>query len=390
MKRVIAAVLVATLALACGQGAATDTPTPAPSPSPSAISSLATPTAAISPTPEATEEPIPSLFFERVEDVRGTAELYAVTAFEGGFVAGGCRLRPPSAGSEGGCASAYALISRDGASWSEAPLPGGSDVTIVGLADTPLGVMAFGSTLRSEPPQGRTIWRLGADEQWERLSMPAPSSIVFRTAAHVNGRTVFLGSDTAFDLAVETEIWSTADGASWSSGSSPLSPKVAAAPGLVAVGDECVDVCEPVVLTRVFGSADGMTWTEQSVPSALASTSVEALAAWKGRAILGGSLAVGSESRAVVWLDSPVGWRQVTLADGAGWAVSSLIVSPQGVIAVGQPAGDGPPATWWSQDGVAWAPVPLEGIGYGYIAASAAGSQLVVIVNYDSIWVSAF
>lgn len=389
MIRAIGIVLVAALASACGGLAATDTP-PSESPArPSPSLTLATQSSAPSQTPEGSEGPV-TLSFERVANVHGAAELYAIEAFEGGFAAGGCRLRAPlSDGSEGGCASAYALLSADGSSWTELPLPGAADVKIVGLSATPLGLLAFGSTYHSESPQARAIWRLVGGDRWEPLPVPAPSSIVFRMAAPLSGRTVFIGSDTAYDLPLETEAWSTVDGTSWSTGSMPWIPKVAAEPGLVAVGYEC-EGCEPGSLTHVYRSADGIAWTAEEPPPDLASTRVGALAAWNHRVILGGQHVVGGSAVAAVWLDEPTGWRRVVLPEGTGYALSSIVVSDQGVMAIGRSATDHPAATWWSTDGITWNPARLEGIAMGYIAASVAGNPLVVIVNYDSIWIANF
>lgn len=387
MNRAIAAVLVAALMAACGQGARTGTPSSEPSASPSPSVALATPTVAPSPTPQASEGPV-SLRFERVVNVHRIAELRAIAAFDGGYVAGGCRLRPPSGdGTEGGCASAYTLLSRDGSTWTEVPVPDPTDVNVLGLSNTPFGVLAFGTTLRPEPPQSRAIWQLAGD-RWEVFAMPAPSSIVFRTALPVNGRTVFLGSDTTYDLAVETEAWSTVDGTSWSTGSTPLSPKIAAAPGLVAVGDECVDVCEPNSQTHVYRSTDAFTWTEDQVSPDLESSGVAAIATWNGRAIIGGSTQSGVETAAAVWLDEATGWRPVALPNGMGYTVAELIVSAHGAIAIAPSNSDQPPAVWWSPDAMLWTPVRLEGIAQGYIVASAGEDPLFVIVDYDSIWVS--
>ncbi|HEX5590287.1 MAG TPA: hypothetical protein VFX65_08360 [Candidatus Limnocylindrales bacterium] len=318
---------------------------------------------------------------------RDDVELTAAMAFEGGFVVGGCVLFPPEPATEGPCERALVLVSRDGASWDEVVLPDAAQRRIVGLAETPLGLLAFGRTQESEPPMHRAMWRSGDGETWEPFVMEAPSSIVFEMAAALDGgRSVLIGSDTAYDLAVQTEAWATVDGRTWTTGSTPLSPKVVAHPGLVAVGDECVDLCPPDARPRVFRSVDGLTWTEDELPAEMSRLDATGLASQAGRAIVAGLSSDAGPYETSVWFDDPAGWRGTVLGETAEYPTVTIMPAAGGLIVIADDASPGPAMAWWSADGRSWIAAQLDGIDDGFITASAGDETGIVIVDFTSIW----
>lgn len=394
-----AEVLVAALLVAACAAAPTRSPgVPGAKPSPgSTAEPTASPTASAAParSPALPPSPTPSpsqavtgLRFEQVARV-DNAELYAAVAFRGGFLVGGCRLRPPSGGSEGGCADPLVLRSTDGRSWTEAIISGSADRQIDGLAETPLGLLAFGSDRPDGPPKARTVWRSTDGSRWEPFAVPAPDPIVFTRAFVLAGRALLIGEDSSYDLSVETEVWATTDGLTWTHGETPMSAKITAPPGLVAIGDECADVCPDDPPLHVRRSADGFTWAEDVQDPALAAgRRQDPAVAWAGRAVVGGALGDGSSAEATVWFDEPGGWRTVRLDGGQGYVVRTLIDAGDRLIAVGTADGGGPSRAWWTSNGQAWMSGVLDGIEDAYVAAWAGDDPLVVVVDYRSIWLS--
>jgi hypothetical protein len=313
-------------------------------------------------------------------DVQG-AELYDVVAFAGGYAAAGCRLRPA-----GGCSEALALHSPDGRTWTPADVAGAAGRRVLDLADTPLGLFAFGSNEADQPPLSRTVWQSGDGTRWEPLTLPAPDSIVFSHVVVLGDRTVLFGFDSAYDFATETEAWSTADGQAWTSGTTPLSPKIAAYPGIVAIGDECVDVCAESPVS-VFRSVDGLAWTGDPVDPVLAQARVQVLGSWSGRAVVGGLLAGDGVAQPAVWFDDPGGWRMAPLDDGAGFGVDAILDLGDRLLVVGRSDDETPTRAWWSVDGRSWQRTADDIIG-GRVVGSGGDEPLVVLVDYTSIWVA--
>ena len=384
MSRAVAAILIAALVGGCTGPGQSATPQASllssPSPSPSSATQETTPTSSPSPAGPMT------FAFERVLQ-RDDIQLSSITAFGDGFVAAGCVLFPPEPPTEGPCERGLILVSPDGRSWREVPLPDADQRRIVGLAVTPLGLLAFGRTQESEPPMHRAMWRSSDGETWEVFPSEAPSAVVFEMAASVAGRTVLIGSDTAFDFSVQTEAWATVDGESWTHGTTPLSPKVETDQGLVAVGDECVDLCPPDVLTKVFRSANGFAWTEAAIPDALASTIPSALTSLSGRAVVVGMTTYDASGDSVVWVDEEAGWRRSILPDSTGYWIGS-VMSAGGLLVTARDEDLGRAVAWWSPDAIEWLPASVEGLADGYITDATTGSPLVVILDETSIWIA--
>jgi hypothetical protein len=383
--RVISLLAVAVLAAGCAGAPIPASAAPRTSSSASATPSLypsESPTPTMSPA-SATSE----VRFEQVAVVNG-AELHDVVEFGGGFVIAGCRLRPPANGSAGRCADALVMHSTDGHSWTDAVVSGGTDRRIVALARTPLGLLAFGSDQASEPPQKRAVWRSDDGMRWEPFAITAPTSIVFRQAVVLDGRTVLLGFDSAYDFTLDTEAWATTDGRSWTRGRTPLSAKIATHPGLVAIGDECVDVCSDDLPLKVFRSINGLKWTQDAPDSALAGAQVHALGSWIGRAVIGGKLGSNRSAKAALWFDDPTGWRAVQLQGGSGYSVAAILDLGGSMLVEGRAEADGPPRAWSSSDSRTWHATAPGAIWSGQMTAYAGRDPIVVIVDGRSIWAS--
>ena len=377
MKRILGAVVLVLLTSGCGpQPAGSSTPTAAASASASASSE---PSADLSEPPSPTAG-VASLSFERVFAIDG-AELSSIVSVPGGFMAGGCRI------AELGCTSALLLRSADGRSWSEVALPGAEGRRITTVAATPFGLLALGATATDTPPAHRAGWRSVDGLTWEPLTIPADDTIVFEQVVILPDRTVFLGADYAYDLVVSDIAWATADGSSWTSGTTPIRGIVAAQPGLVAIGDDCVDVC-PVAENRVSRSHDGFMWTDETIPPEMAGMAVTTLAALDGRAIVGGIS--GNEAAATLWRDEATGWHMLQFADGAGYSVASVLVAAGRVLVLARSELGGPVKGWLSADSETFRPVEDDGLGDRFIVGSAGGGPLVLLVDYREIWIATF
>jgi hypothetical protein len=280
------------------------------------------------------------------------------------------------------------MQSRDGRTWVETEVgPDAAKRLVLTLADTPLGLLALGEAFVDEPPGSRAAWRSVDGSTWEWFDIPAPEAIVFEQAAVLGNRTVLLGSDMTYDIAVQTEVWST-DGTSWTSGSTPVSPKVEGHPGLVAVGDECVDVCEDGLPIQVFRSTDGLRWTKDARDPALTHARLIDMGSWKGRAVLAGARSDASGTRATVWIDGDNGWTIVALPGGEGWYAETVLELGDGLIVITRSDDDNTSRAWSSTNGHTWSRVSLEGVGDSYFGAVASGDPTVAIVNYQSIWIA--
>jgi hypothetical protein len=399
MRIVLVLGLAAILVAGCvGSGAASPDPSETPSSSPQSTVDPspsipgAAPSVPASPTPSPMASPTESvsppsgsagLSFERVATVDDT-ELYAAAAFDGGFVVGGCRLRLPSSESDyGGCVEAVVMFSPDGRTWTDTVVPGSAGMQVLGFSDTPLGLLALGSKLVDHTPGERAIWRSNDGIHWEPFAMSAPPAIVFDQAFVLAGRTVLIGSDTNFDFSVQTEAWATNDGRTWTRGETPMYRKVAGTPGVVAIGDGCVDICPDDLPTLVARSADGLAWVDGTAPSEAGSFGP--LGTWAGRAVVAGTV----DRDAAVWFDGPTGWRLSRLPSGAGQVVYKLIDADDRLIALTRTEDVRLGLAWWTSDGRTWERGAVGGLAQDDSVAAWAGSHpLLIVVDYDSLWLS--
>ena len=379
--RAISVLVLAAVAMGCGRSATSVAPTHAPSTTPTATGSTAA-TEAPSPTSE-----VPTLTFESTFAFVG-GDLNAITAIDRGYLAGGCRYRPPSGDGTVGCSEAIVLSSPDGRTWSEVDLPDAANKRVIEIARTPFGLVALGYTVVSEPPAFRAAWRSTDGHRWEPWSIDVPPTIAFDDVVVLPDRTLFIGEDYAADIPGSSEAWATVDGTSWSSGGMPNIPKVAAHPGVVAVGLEC-EGCEPGEENHLYRSSDGFEWTAESIPAEMAATTVSWLAARDGRAIIGGWTSSTGGSEAILWHDDPDGWRPVHLEGGVGYRIAAVLVVAHGELVHGRSDSDGPAKGWWSADGRTYSPIDVGGLGDAYIADATGLDPLVLLID-SQLWVMRF
>jgi hypothetical protein len=381
INRFVAALVLAALACDCGmQSRASSTPT-------AGATTTAAPTSTISAGPSEASSPTPAVAlvsFEPVFRVEA-AELYAITDVHGGFLAGGCRLSLDFV-----CEGALLVRSPDGHSWSEVALPDADGRRIIEVAETPFGMIALGRTEGAEPPLSRAAWHSSDGERWEPFTIDAPASIVFESVVVLPDRTVLLGADYAFDFTVSNIAWATVDGNAWTSGTTPISAKVAVGPGLVAVGNECVDVCDPGSVNHVYRSSDGFEWTEETIPADLAAAQIDSLGVRAGRAVVGGTLFAPSGGAALLWHREPSGWRQTQLPGGIGYSFPKVLVIGDRELVVARSGVDGQPTGWWSADAMRYAPVRVLELRAHYVTDVAGEDPLVLLIDFKEIWIATF
>jgi len=386
VNRLAVAVVLAALVCACGtQDAVTPSTSTGVTASPaSSATALPSPSDEASPTPSEA-----AISLERVFKVDG-AELSSIVAVPGGFLAGGCRLLTSADGSVT-CKGALLLRSPDGRSWQEIALPGADGRRITTVAPTPFGLLALGATVTTEPPALRVAWRSVDGTAWEPFLMPALETIVFEQVVVLPDRTVFFGADYQYDLTVSDIAWATVDGVtSWTSGSTPITGKIAADPGLVAAGSECVDVCDTEMLS-VHRSNDGFDWTEEQIPGALVATDLRVLSARDGRALLGGALGPRESPGAVLWYDDEtLGWRPTNLVGGEGFAVVSVLVIDNRELVIGRSDADGATKAWLSTDHETYTPIEVSWSRDPYVRAAVGEGPLVLLVDDSEFWFASF
>jgi hypothetical protein len=374
LRWLLATILVAFLT-GCASSPAPATPTPAAS---SAAPSQAPASASTSPSQTAFVAPT-TLTFEHVFAF-DRAEIVTITAAPDGYLAGGCQLD-----ANGDCQAALVLRSADGQAWDPVTLPDAVGKRVVEVDSTPFGLVALGLTVTSEPPAFRAAWRSSAGTLWEPLSMDAPATVVFETLAQAPDRVVFFGADYTNDFVIQDIALGTTDGASWTSGTSPALPKIAAGPGFVAVGDPCVDMCTEDPRTQAYRSADGLDWTQDAIPDAMTATTVSTMAAFGGGAIVGGMTSLGGPSRAVLWLDASGSWEPVPLEGGAGISVEAVVATADGLAVVGAGGGEGHQGCW-TPDGRTYTRLPVVGLGDVFIAGSASGAETLLLTDYRDLY----
>lgn len=228
--------------------------------------------------------------------------LFGVGAVDGGFIAGG-DVTPP--------ASAIALWSADGASWT--PLPGftgDNGSAAVGVAEAGDRVVLVG-----HDPTGAAAWAGDLRTGWQR----APSQAPLAVADAAGGMTSVVPFDGGFVAAGYRD-----------------DPSIAHAAG------------------AVWRSKDGLAWSLDEDGGAFAGGRIMGLAAAGDALVAVGTAGDQIRGPAAAWRwTATTGWRRATVPPGGG-AMRAVVATASGLVAVGVNAQDAGAAAWTSSDGSTW------------------------------------
>jgi hypothetical protein len=163
-------------------------------------------------------------------------------------------------------------------------------------------------------------------------------------------------------------VWTSRDGLTWSRAPDDpvfgtrgwIKAVTAAGPGLVAVGFP----------HRAWFSSDGLAWTRATLPPVppdvypgddgqMPQVYLDDVAAAGDHLVAVGGMTMNDMSQeAVIWTSGDgVTWTDVPLDPEvfpAGSSLGEVTGGPDGFIAIGADAHDGPPSTWTSPDGLRW------------------------------------
>ncbi len=388
MKRFLS--LVAVLVIACGQASVSPSAVVGPSetPPPGASSIPATPSSA--------SLSGSALRFEQVSLLTGL-ELEAVTAINDGFVAVGCRTTEPDP-SGAGCSNAVALTSEDGRSWTEAAVEDGSGAQMHAIAETPLGLLAVGRSAVNEPVPTivGAVWRSSDGRRWERMDVPDASGRTFLGVAALGERTVLVAGKSFVDgpLAFGLEAWATIDGRSWIKNEAvdnvTFTQLVAAHPGLVALGSDCVETCGPLPDVFVWRSVAGLGWSPDAMATVFEGAAIHRIVPWGGGLVGTGTVGVAENLRAAVWFDANGEWQRLELPGGSGLQPSEIRATEEGLLVVASAAQVEPAEVraWSSPDGRTWAPLAVDGLTAHDVRLAGRGDVVVALADRSTIWVS--
>jgi hypothetical protein len=232
----------------------------------------------------------------------------SLTAWNGGFVAGGFR------GSEFFSADAMFWVSPDGRSWQRADdSPDLLGARVSGVTAGGPGLVAVGQTGPADAPGPAIVWTSVDGVSWTRV----PDNTAFhdgrmRGIADIPGvGLVAVGEDIAGDTGI---IWLSKDGRTWTR--APADPTfgrtgiqvriytVTAGPaGVVAAGtlNEGIQYGAAAVWT----SPDGMTWKREPSAVAFLDTEMTASTRWNDRVVEVGDRGAPDAYQATTWLSPP-------------------------------------------------------------------------------------
>lgn len=397
-----AALALSLVVSACAATPGVSSPATSPLGTPAATNAQVTPTPGVSPVSE----------WHLVTDQAPFtgATLTGIVAGGPGLVAIGA-VQPPA-----GEPVAALFVSPAGLSWSQLAVPLGFTSWLAwpgSLAAGPSGVVAIGSVRDAETGAWRASPWLSTDGREWRPADPQPGfgGIIVTGASTTPEGFVAVGCRATETVCLGLAVLLSHDGLAWTRipdvpGAKGLPEGVVAgASGLVAWGNDCVDVCGEVH-GLLWTSTDGTDWAV--VPSApeLEEAAFGAVAAWSG-----GFVAVGSEghrdeqtgessSSAAAWA-SPDGrsWTRVQDADAfEGASLTGVLASGSILVAVGSTV-DGDfarAAMWTSADGLTWRRAPdtdafdrgtMTGAAVGPAGLVAIGSVGTAEVSRPAVWV---
>jgi hypothetical protein len=231
--------------------------------------------------------------------------LTSITAWQGGFVAGGYR------GNEFFSADADMWYSPDGLTWHLATdSPSFKNARVWGVAAGGPGLVAVGQTGPADAPGPAVIWTSSDGKTWTRV----PDSPTFEggrlraIAAVPSIGLVAVGEDIAGDTA---RIWTSKDGRNWAL--VPANPifgrpgiqvrmyAVTAGPaGVVAAGT--IDTGVQYGEAAIWTSADGITWSRTPDGPEFLDNEVIAATHWKDLVVAVGDRGAPDAYQATAWL----------------------------------------------------------------------------------------
>jgi len=235
--------------------------------------------------------------------------LTSITAWKGGFVAGGFK------GNEFLSADAALWSSPDGLTWQRTgDTPEFHDARVWGVTAGPTGLVAVGQAGPADAPGPAIVWTSSDGRTWSRV----PDGPVFhdgrmRAVASVPGiGFVAVGEDLAGDTGI---IWISKDGRQWNR--APSDPSlgrpgiqvriyaVTAGPnGAVAAGT--IDAGVQYGQAAIWTSADGLAWKAVPTGPEFLDNEVAAATRWNDRVVAVGDRGAPDAYQATAWL-SPSG-----------------------------------------------------------------------------------
>jgi hypothetical protein len=192
-------------------------------------------------------------------------------------------------------------------------------------------------------------------------------------------------------VAIGLEAWVTDSAGGWRTHRAFFSPAVdhvvSAAPGLVAIGTACTDVCGPLPEVLVWRSTAGLGWSPDPHARSLEGGTVIRPVAWGDRVVLVGSFGAESRVRAAAWHDGGADWTAAELPDGQGRVARAIAAAGSGLYAIGSDWSepDQRLAAWASSDGLTWTSVILDGLKGRPVAMAERGGTLVAITD-AGVW----
>jgi hypothetical protein len=298
--------------------------------------------------------------------------------------------------------------SADGRSWTLAPSlpesPAELTTTMTSVASGPEGLVAVGSSTAIDFSTPR-IWHSLDGQHWTSvygLGAPDPAVVAFfgKVDAVTNGGPgyVALGISSDDGLTGRPQVWTSADGRSWTAAnaeglSGSVSDVVGGAGMLVAVGGADG--------AAAYVSTDGTSWTAAPPQQSLQGAEMRSIAFAHGAFVATGALIGPGDtfpSTPAVWLSRDGLHWSLVLQAGALQRISQVVPADAGFVAIGglfpsaawsyDPGDPNPPSDtvqlWFSADGATWSGPTTGFLADGGVTlgeATVLGGNLVVPVT---------